>query len=227
MADLTKEYFNRDLTEAEEESLAREIATSPDAAMRLAESARLSYEATGLPMPSEPKAPGSSNFHGVPFDVAVLLIGLGVFLAVIAFVIWHCVVSASGPDSTVPVDGSAFAPPPVAAPVQKKTIVRPASSFITPLPASEGDKFEALDILVRRASAGAVTVRVVDATGKIVRNLYAGTVAGGLWRFPWNGCRDGGMTADAGTYRIEVGTSSGVQRRTVLLKSETSTPGPN
>jgi hypothetical protein len=143
------------------------------------------------------------------------------FLAVIAYVVWHSLYSASAP---APAAGPVPGPPPAVAPIAKKPVDPSASAFVTPSRASESDKFEALDVLVRRASAGAVTVKILDASGRTVRNLYAGSVPGGLWRFPWNGCLNDGTIANAGSYMIEVGTSSGVQRRTVVLKSESTDP---
>jgi flagellar basal-body rod modification protein FlgD len=52
------------------------------------------------------------------------------------------------------------------------------------------------------ASAGAVTVQVVDASGAVVRTLPLGTPATGLASFSWDGRTDTGATAPPGTYGL-------------------------
>lgn len=49
--DLIAEHFRRDLSEAEDEALARELAASPEAALRFAGLAEDEYRAFGLPEP--------------------------------------------------------------------------------------------------------------------------------------------------------------------------------
>lgn len=214
MNDLKRDYFHRDLTEAEEESLGREIAASPEAALRFAEEARLSFEATGLPAPRLPREPWAP---GPAFMVAVLAGVLGVM---VVGGVW-LVHQAQKPDPTalsVPVESTASSLPSLEpeSPAQAQAGSK-VSAFITPLPASPGARYEGLDVLVQRPSPGLVTVRVLDDQGREVRALYAGILQSGVWRFTWDGKVKAGLPAPPGSYRVEVQSGSDRHSREVKL----------
>ena len=54
MKDLMKEFFKRDLTDAEEEELGRQLKASPKNSMRFAKQAKIFYTRTGLPRVGRP-----------------------------------------------------------------------------------------------------------------------------------------------------------------------------
>jgi hypothetical protein len=68
-------------------------------------------------------------------------------------------------------------------------------------------------------AAGEVTIRVFDVTGRAVRSLHRGALAGGRFEVTWDGTDDGGRPAASGVYFLRAETPAGVAtRRAVLVR---------
>jgi len=216
--DLAKAFFERDLTEAEEQALADEIAASPETALRLAHEARSAYMATGLPVPDW----GSSlaGASGAAAGGAALLKGLLVG-ALLTGAAWYWTTRTSVDPEPIPVPepvpssapavpsrpGKVSKAPPVA-----KKVARPAPT-LAPQPYVPNRRYEGLAAIVRQESSGLVTVRILNDHGAEVRLLYVGMLPRGVWTFEWDGHLQDGTLAPEGEYKVE--TQSG---RTLLQK---------
>jgi hypothetical protein len=206
MPDLAKAYFERDLTEAEEQLLADQIASSPEAALKLAKEARSYYAATGLPSPDW----GSTAAGAATASPGILkIVLLGVLLTGTALYF----LSRPSPRALPAVEPP---PAPVAVPARTgKTVPvrhsapqvsRPAPT-LAPQRLVPGRRYEGLAVIVEQKAAGLVTVRVLDGNGEEVRLLYAGLLPPGDWTFEWDGHLQDGGHAPGGLYTVE--TQSG------------------
>lgn len=203
-AELAKAYFERDLTDAEEQSLADWIASSPEAALELAEHARKAYVATGLPTPDwGSTASGSAALRGGILKGLIL----GLVLSGAVWLAWLRPVAQEAPVpdplSSVPVS----AVPP--APAARKIPSHPAPT-LAPQPYVPTRRYDGLAAIVRQEAPSLVTVRVLDGKGGEVRLLYAGMLPRGEWTFEWEGLLQDGTPAPEGTYTVE--TQSGRSR---------------
>jgi hypothetical protein len=227
--DLLKEFFKRDLTEAEEEQLARELASGPKKSLRFARLASLAYLKTGLPHAGSPHGgPGLGPHWGN--------LGGGMTLKILA---------------TVAAGGAAvfyysqthrppLAPPAVRPPAERQALVVPTAGKKVGMPApvpfaapqasahpmgmvrpeayDPTAKYEGLDLMVERKTTGLVTLRVMDPAGKEVRLLYAGILKPGKWHFLWEGKLENGDLAQPGTYVIEVQSGSEVLSKQIVIQ---------
>lgn len=71
------------------------------------------------------------------------------------------------------------------------------------------------------ATAGNVTVNVVDATGNVVRSMNLGNQSGGLSQFSWDGNDNSGNAVPQGTYSMTA-TSNGVPADTYVAGAVTA-----
>ena len=63
----------------------------------------------------------------------------------------------------------------------------------------------------------AVTVRILDASGRVVRNLYGGTLHAGPYEMQWDARDDGGSSVASGVYYAQIATEGGTQTREVTV----------
>jgi hypothetical protein len=63
----------------------------------------------------------------------------------------------------------------------------------------------------------AVTVRILDASGRVVRNLYGGTLHQGSYELQWDARDDGGSSVASGVYYAQIATDGGTQTREVTV----------
>jgi hypothetical protein len=63
----------------------------------------------------------------------------------------------------------------------------------------------------------AVTVRILDASGRVVRNLYGGTLHQGNYELQWDARDDGGSPVTSGVYYAQIATDGGTQTREVTI----------
>jgi len=204
VSDLARQYFERELTEAEEERLAGEMASSPESAQEFLDCAASSYLATGLPEPVDPripKAPGGSG-AGTWFKMGILtaVVGAGAWW-------WRM-------DRTAPTGSPAPAVPVQA--IQPK-IVLPAPAAAVPIPSPERPRYEGLGVVIRMPQPGLVEVRVLDDQDRAVKVIYRGEVQAGEREFTWDRTLEDGREAAPGTYRIEVQSGDKSMRKTVRL----------
>ncbi len=83
----------------------------------------------------------------------------------------------------------------------------PNPSSIRPivlLPAQPNPARPATTISANVASPSEVRLRIVSVAGRIVRQLYGGTLDAGLHTFPWDGRDERGMDVNGGVYLIEL-----------------------
>jgi len=222
--DLSKEFFERDLTEAEENQLAEQISASPESAMQFADRAQAAYKATGLPKP---------NWNGTSHHVGKSILGSSLLLrgflacALVGGAAWWLTSQSKTPSVSV---SSQVAPAvvestnqvvveeEVAQPIAAAEEIAPVEALkppgmVKPQAYSSNRKYEGLNVIVSQEKAGLVTVRVLDENHKEVRLLYAGMIQPGDWTFTWEGRAENGAAATPGVYLVE--TQSG---RTVLQK---------
>jgi len=232
VSDLIEEYFKRDLTEEEEARLAESLASSPEDAGRLAEGLARMYHASGLP---EPVWPGGTPPWKQPqswvqkpiVPLALLALGLG-FMAYK----WFTYVPQASLAPRVP---AIPAPPreeslqknrdiPESLPLRKKSPARievpsPTDHLVAPPDRNpSGHVYEQLSIVVEPKAPGLVTVRVKDANGVEIRDLYAGIIPAGKRVFSWDGKKEDGQLAAPGVYTLELQSGQKIMRREVKVE---------
>lgn len=62
-----------------------------------------------------------------------------------------------------------------------------------------------------------VSVRILDATGRVVRNLYGGTLHRGNYELQWDARDEGGSPVASGVYYAQIATDGGTQTREVTV----------
>jgi len=220
MTDLIQEFFNRDLTEAEQEALSKLLEGSPDAALRYESLLEQNYLATGLPQPTLPEGlqslpqPGNGSlpwWTGSLKFVAVGLVAAGIAL----WKFWP------EPKPVTPLSTQQVPALPAARPAQPEAIhplpIRPSAAQ----PAQEGQE---LSVLVDVPRKSLVTVHILNEQGKEVRNLYTGFVEAGRWSFRWDGLLENGETANTGHYRIDVQSGATHQSKDIQINLQPVTP---
>ncbi len=240
MADLIEKFFRSELTEAEDQALAKLLASSEDAAERFAQKAEKVYFGFGLP---EPKAPGklarflkSSWGRWAP---VVVLSGVGV---------WHYWPQVESQPLPVVVSSPVMAPVPaqtelkIIAPVSRKAekpigpppvptesvVLTPSiPNGATPVPAGMDQAppnpgfdtdYRNLRVVVDQEAAGSILVRITGPDGTEVRRLYEGPLAVGKWAFTWDGLLDQNRAATSGIYHIEVKGNGNSMSKEVMIR---------
>ena len=77
---------------------------------------------------------------------------------------------------------------------------------------------DSIEVVVRRAAPGLVTVQVLDGQGSPLLLLYRGTLREGSWAFDWNGRLADGQAAGPGRYQIQVQSGGRIQTKNVLIR---------
>ena len=211
MSDLIRDYFERDLTEAEKDELGRLLQSSPEASREFAAFAERRYAETGLP---EPRWPGS---WGTALPASLKVAGAALILASLALLVCKGPEWIGGHDTAAPVvDLSSL-------PENREEIraTRPAEpqvpKAVAPESFVEGRRYTGLLAVVDKQVPAPARVRVVDAAGREVRVLYDGTLPKGTWVFRWDGRIDSGAFPQSGAYVIEVLSSGKTLRQPVTL----------
>ena len=218
MADLAREFFERDLSDTEWKELGRQLAREDAVADQFLSSAQAYYAGLGLPEPgSGPRGGGAGGLGPVGTWMGALLIGGAIGGAVVHF--WFPAEAKPLPPP-VPLQQPMAMPSPVPpAPIRpslpKPTLAAPPPQGAAPRVASQG--FPGLSAVVHLASQGLVTARVLDQQGMEQRVLFAGILEAGSWSFAWDGKDEAGSTLAPGRYSIEVQEGSHVLKKDVDL----------
>lgn len=208
MVDLITTFFERELSEAEADALGNLLQQSPDAALRYEGLLEQHYLATGLPAPQVPQSLTLPTSSGGLSTTGWT--GLAVLTALTAAgLLWKF-----WPQATVQT------PLKSAAPTFKVGVPRNpvVSAPVQPAPAQATAEGEELSVVVGTQTKSLVTVRILDATGREVRGLFAGFVQPGQWAFKWDGELSNGASAPSGEYQIDVQTGSQHQYKTIRIK---------
>jgi hypothetical protein len=235
MVDLIEKFFQGELTEAEDETLAGLLNSSEEAAGRFAEAAKAAYISFGLPEPGllENITRLFRMYWGRYLTVAVAVGGLTTLY----------LLSEKGRNSkpeTVPLPAPAAvtAPAPVRQapmlvpqrvkpPVEKQETPLRIPVPTTPLagppePGEEGAKdYRNLKVVVQQDEGGPVLVRILGQDGLEVRRLYDGPLGAGQWSFTWDGILGDGRPAAPGRYQIEIKAGSALKTQEVVIRSKT------
>ena len=234
MADLLMDFFERDLTDVEDQALADSIASSPPQSLRFAELARDAYLQTGLP--NEDGSNGSSGsgtslrlWGPITLKIILLLSASGFLL----FSIYRLLHEPPSPSSalalTVVKKIAPSLPNPVFSKAPALSPLKKAATYPPPLPLTKvgmvkpmaydlSQKYEGLDIMVEQKNAGLVTVRALNSSGREIRLLFAGMLKQGKWDFQWDGKLDSGPLAQPGTYRVEVQSGKDILSKEVVIQ---------
>jgi hypothetical protein len=234
--DLLKEFFERDLTDAEEEQLSKQLSESTQNSMKFAKHAKSFYLKTGLPNPASHVGHLGHLGHlghvvGSSMTLKVIggLIAGGAIVATLHVVTKPAVQTIPAPVPTV-ISAPTIMPAKVATPTTPKPTPpkAQATSFkapstpnmVKPIAYDPRIKYEGLDLIVERQTAGLVTIRVLDSAKKEVRLLFAGLLNKGKWTFQWDGRLSNDDYAQPGTYQIQVQSGKEVLAKEITLQSE-------
>jgi hypothetical protein len=218
MADLIQEFFQRDLTEAEQEALSQSLQGSPEEALRYERLLEQNYLATGLPSPSLPKGLGSLPGTAASLASKTVLPQVMAFLvclAVAGVAVWKF-----WPKTELAPSAPGLAASMEAKPIQALSRVAP-EKLRAARPQAEGDE---LSVVVAAAERSLVTVRVLDPAGHEVRALYTGFVDPGHWSFQWDGRLGDGEPAAPGDYLIDVQSGGAHQTKSLHIHVRPALP---
>ncbi len=225
MNPLYEKYFFGELTDTEEQTLEQMLTQSESEAWDFGQTAEEVYHRYGLP---EPELPGGSG-EGIPPGAIKpwkWLIPLSGLLFLGAYWLWK------QPLSQLPLKQREPAVPSLPAPVMKvikravpspkagePAVKVPEAHKETP-PEEAGIKESGnnLKVVVRRETAGPVTVKVSNSLGLEIRRLYGGMLQTGRWSFEWDGRFGDGRLVEPGKYRIEVQTEGTTQSREIVIR---------
>lgn len=219
MADLVKEFFERDLTEAEHEAMARLLEQSPEAALDYERRLEQYYLATGLPQPTLPQSlrylPKTGGGGWISGSGWIKLMALGLAMGGALWKFWP----ATKVEIPVTVHPQAARQVPVEPALRS---VRPEAGRPLPFhPAAGGlQEGKELSVVLDAPRKSLVTVRILDDRDKEVRDLYTGFVQPGRWAFRWDGLLENGEPADAGRYRIDVQSGATHLTKNIQIKHE-------
>jgi hypothetical protein len=244
MADLIEKFFRKDLTEAEEEALEKELSSSDEAVQKLALKAEETYRSFGLP---EPHWTGSEELKRTPkLDYGPWVL-LALFLSLlVGLAVWGLLRNSSPQAGLTPVKTPV--PTQVVKQVQKTTLpiqnhnlkmatthTIPTQSELghdTPVPSlpslapmttpvnmdqNPDQTFSGHFIQLHLSSPQSVVVSVLDGQGNELLPLFNGTLPTGTWAFEWNGLLKDGHLAPPGKYKIEVRAGSWSQTKDLLI----------
>jgi hypothetical protein len=219
MTNLVDEFFQRDLTEAEAQSLEELLGKSPEDALRLGEKMKQEYLTMGLPLPALPKhlaypLPGT----GLPLLKAAFLAAALVGAGTLAWRFWP----SPALQTTLPL---ASVEKPAVPPALSQEIIHRPEAKLPPPPleiperltgsSAEGNR---LSVVVELDNPAPVEVRIFDPKDQPVRTLYAGNLEAGKWAIHWDGLLSNGSRAPGGDYRIQVNSGSNEMSKKVSIE---------
>jgi hypothetical protein len=214
MINLVEEFFKRNLTEAETQSLEELLEKSPEASLRFGEMLRQEYTSLGLPEPKIPK-----NFRSpVSIPPAAWLgpvLGLSVLVGLGSLAWWMW----PRAEIKVPALTAALPQKPIMAEVHHDPGVLP------PPPVQLPQKWEAdsvegnrLSVVVELEKLAQVQVRVLNPQDQPLRVLFDGPLNAGKWAIQWDGRLADGSRAGSGKYLIQVKAGSQVMSKSVSVE---------
>ncbi|HTC21346.1 MAG TPA: FlgD immunoglobulin-like domain containing protein, partial [bacterium] len=205
MADLTQEFFEREFSESDGDSLKALLEESPEAVLRFERLLESHYLATGLPSPELPPSlqslpfkPGGWGAFGA-WKLLSVLAAAG--LAFVAWKYWPSSQTLAIQPAPVPAAMSQAPAPVIANPRPAQAVLPPT---VEPQPAGPMAEGKELSVVVGTQEKTLVTVRILGQGGREIRDLYTGFVQPGHWSFKWDGELSDGNPAPAGDYQIDV-----------------------
>ncbi|HXC63177.1 MAG TPA: FlgD immunoglobulin-like domain containing protein [bacterium] len=197
--ELVQAFFERDLSADEAGRLEALLQSDPAAAEAMLAQAQAQYRACGLPEPSWESRPRRGLPRGL-FWCGGLLMAAGLAAAFLSDERTPCVpvaVWASGsPDREVALPAPAAGPRPAPAAVPPRPAAPPA--------AKASRQGRSLEVRLNLDGSGPVQVTVLDAGGRVRRDLFVGTLSSGEHALPWNGLDDAGRPVAPGEYQVVV-----------------------
>lgn|GEM_PF-3235002 len=248
MIDLVEEYFKRDLNTAEEAQLAKLLAASPEAALKLAEGMTALYRQGGQADPLWPERPlPESRWKGAGTWIKLgLLVLLNlVFISLLVFLMGRFLkvraTLPAAPDTVeiVPMKEEPSAAQstgtlarkknPPARPSAHSPVPSQAVSLAVPPNAQSqpalpnlpniGRQFEQLSVIVDNPQEALATVKVYDSGHTLVRHLFTGILPSGKQTLTWDGKTDQGEPAPSGTYQLELQSGEKLIRSEIHIKA--------
>jgi hypothetical protein len=224
MRDLAREFFERDLDDAEWRELGRQLEADDAVKDRFLESAAGYYQALGLP---EPGLGAWQGWGGALGGWSGLALGIVLGAAGGAMAVWALRPEAATAPPPAQAEAAHQATPVPAAPPPARTAPKPEPGPTLAPPPDKGAPareaspgFPGLAAVVELSRQGLVTARVLDAQGREQRLLFAGILDAGRWSFGWDGQDEVARPVQPGTYTIEVQEGSRILRRSVLVQAK-------
>jgi hypothetical protein len=189
-------FFERDLSEAEDEQLAQEIGSSLDASQRFADRMAQAWQEAGLAAPRPPRRLARAWLWGG----AMAVLGLGLLA-------YSYQDRGEEPASILPVNGQAYR---METPQASAPGVRPSNAALALLKVSAeaGQRFV---IQVELPQPDSAQLKVEDSQGRVLAWLNQGHLAAGRHDFSWP---DPGKS---GRYCIVLQTGQGHSQRWVRV----------
>jgi hypothetical protein len=204
--ELTRAFFERDLSVEEADRLGDQLLSDPQAAEALLAQAQAHYRACGLPEPSWATRPR----RGLPRG-AYWIAGLMAAAALSAYFLTDeqtpvvGVEPAAAVDREVPLPRATPPRPEAEAPMRPRTYPElPAPPAPADQPASADRQGRRLQILLRLDEAGPAEVTVLDDAGHVRGRVFKGTLAAGQHPLLWDGLDPDGRAVPAGQYQVVV-----------------------
>lgn len=204
MSALSKAFFERDLSAAEEEALAAELEQSDEACAEFAAVAEEDYRKSGF------AAPNAAQPKRLRWMAGGALLALG-----LAWAAWP----------------TADRHPVLTAAVEEKAYEEQVQAPVRPKPAAvqaEAPQHDRLDVTpqgsgfvltVKLASGGDSRLELRDLQGRVLRSLYSGPLEAGTWAFRWDGTGMDGRALMPGQYRLAWARGDEVLRKTVQVEA--------
>lgn len=204
MSDLSKAFFERELSAAEEEALAAELEQSDEACAAFAAVAEEDYRKSGF------AAPNAAQPKRLRWMAGGALLALGV-----AWAAWPT--ADKHPVLTAAVEEKAYEEQ-VQAPVQAKPAavqaVAPRHDRLDVTPQGSG-----FVLTVNVAGAGAGRLELRDPQGRVLRSLFSGPLEAGHWAFRWDGTGTDGRALAPGQYRLAWARGDEMVGKTVQVEA--------
>jgi hypothetical protein len=191
MSDLNKEFFERDLSPAEEEALAQELELSDEACAAFAAEAEADYHKSGF------AAPNSGQPHRWRWMAGGAVLALGLVWAAWPTAQEPKVVRAAVEDQAFQEQAQPEAPR-HAAPQSVQEAVAVAAPDRLEV-SREGSGFV---LSVHANTAGTGRLQLLDLQGHVLRSLFSGPLQTGTWAFRWDGAGADGRALMPGQYRL-------------------------
>jgi hypothetical protein len=197
--DLLKDYFARDLSEAEMLRLSALLDDGEDNSLQFAALAEAAFLALRIPEGQGPYGHGGigkavSALRGLGATTKGLIL-LAAGAAGLSALVWR----AHG----------------TATPVRQAQVAPAVSTVLAPTPTYTG-----LSVEISLPKQGLVTVTVLDGKGTEVALIFAGVLDAGDQKFSWDGLLADGNAAKPGHYRIQVRSGPVVRERDIVIKRQ-------